>query len=53
MIPTDTSPAGVSSGDRPVTLTQPWTWHTSVATVTSYNPEPSRAYSATGIDPDH
>ena len=43
MIPSATSPAGVSSGDRPVTLTQPWTWQTSVAAVTSYRPDPNRA----------
>ena len=43
MIPTDTRPAGVSSGDRPVTLTHPWTSQTSVDAVTSYSPDPNRA----------
>ena len=43
MIPIDTKPAGVSSGDWPVTLTQPWTSQTSVDAVTSYRPDPNRA----------
>src|SRR5262245_34348995 len=50
-IPSDTSPAAVSRGDRPVTLTQPWTVQTSVVAVISYRPDPNRAYSATGSDP--
>ena len=40
--PIEMRPAGVSNGHRPVTLTQPCTWHTSVAAVTWYSPDPRR-----------